>query len=406
MEQPKLIGSIILADFLEYGVKKFITFVSDIESSDLYKRLVGEGTVTSKRLPKVDVLRRRDAGALAKAGVIAKVDGQADFSICYTAREFCTEYQIRTHKLASYSNDLRLQEEKKNVIRLLNKLRRINTRNLIIRRVLDGIVEHQRDYFASNDELNLKCLAMRGLARSITGSEANGRSLDFVVDASRISRAIRKLSLITPKGKQIPLTLFFPSRRDMVKRCIKAIVGHEKKEVGKGRAARAYTDEELSRKINEEHGLSVTRREIAYCRTELGILPYLRRNSYVYHTLAANFSQMYPFTASLVKKNAPTSPGVYELRLDSGEIEYPTGSCQTFYIGSAKNLRKRLLSHLSSSSKNGGIKEFTIEKSCLFRYVTVLLRWTHEEKRFYNHFVSTYGDSPICNHINPKVTSK
>jgi hypothetical protein len=223
------------------------------------------------------------------------------------------------------------------------------------------------------------------------------------VDASRISRAIRGLSLITPRGEEVPLRFLFASRRDMIKRCIRAILNQEKENIGNGQVARPYTDEELRYRINREYGWLVTKREVAYCRKELGILPYLERNGYVYHTLAANFSQIYPFTAASVRSNAPAASGVYELCVDGGGIEYPAGFCQTFYIGSAKNLRKRLLSHLASSGKNGGIKRLAKERSCFFRYLQVPGTWEQEEKRVYSLFVSTYGGSPVCNRTSPKA---
>jgi len=367
--------------------------------------LVREGVIMPRSLPEANVLHEKNAVALTRPGVIARVGGEASFPIYYTAREFSVEYQINDEKLASYLNKPKLpEEETKDINRLLNKLRRINTRNLIIYKTLKGIVEHQRDYLASNNELNLKPMTRAKLARLISDSRDDSRSLGFTIDASRISRAIRKLSLVTPKGEEVPLRLLFASRRDMVKRCIRAIVSQEKKETGSGQTTKAYTDEELSHKINQEYGLLVTRREVGYCRKELGILPYFQRNGYVYHTLAANFSQIYPFTASSVESNAPATPGVYELCLDSRGIEYPTGCCQTFYIGSAKNLKKRLLSHLNSSSKNGGIKGFIKERNCVFRYLWIARRWADEEKRFYNLFVSTYGDSPLCNHMSPKAS--
>jgi len=404
-KQPKLVGKIILSDFLEHSVERFITFVNDVESSLLYKKLVREGVIMPRSLPEANVLHEKNAVALTRPGVIARVGGEASFPIYYTAREFSVEYQINDEKLASHLNKLKLpEEETKDISRLLNKLRRINTRNLIIHKTLKEIVEHQRDYLASNNELNLKPMTRAKLARLISDSRDDSRSLGFTIDASRISRAIRKLSLVTPKGKEVPLRLLFASRRDMVKRCIRAIVSQEKKETGSGQTTKAYTDEELSHKINQEYGLLVTRREVGYCRKELGILPYFQRNGYVYHTLAANFSQIYPFTASSVESNAPATPGVYELCLDSRGIEYPTGCCQTFYIGSAKNLKKRLLSHLNSSSKNGGIKGFIKERNCVFRYLWIARRWADEEKRFYNLFVSTYGDSPLCNHMSPKAS--
>lgn len=214
------------------------------------------------------------------------------------------------------------------------------------------------------------------------------------------------LSIITPSEKEIPLRFLFVSRKDMVKRGIKAILNREKQDIGSGRITKPHTDEELRHIIKEEYGLSVTRREVSYCRKELGISPYLKRNGYVYHTLAANFSELYPFTALSVEGNAPAGPGVYELCLDTDVIQYPAGCCQTFYIGSAKNLRKRLISHLNSNGKNGGIKKAIKERPCMFRYLRVPQGWDQEEKKFYNLFVLTYGDSPQCNHMSPKVTSK
>ena len=383
-------------------MERFIAFVSNVESSQLYKKLVQDGVIMPKSL--AGILWQKDNATLAKAEVIAKVEGTVNLSLYYTAREFSTEYQVSDEKLTSYLDSKPADEERKNITLLLNKVRRINTRNLIVHRILEKIVEHQRDYFASNNEFKLKPLSRARLARLISSSNNGTHSLDFTIDTSRISRALRNLSIITPGEKEIPLSFFFVSKKDMVKRGIKAILNREKKDIGSGRITKPHTDEELRRIIKEEFGLSVTRREISYCRKELGILAYLERNGYVYHTLAANFSPVYPFTAPSVEDNAPAGPGVYELCVDCGGIEYPTGYCQTFYIGSAKNLRKRLRSHLSSNNKNGGIKSFIKEKSCVFRYLRVPQGWDQEEERFYNLFVSTYGDSPQCNHMSPKVS--
>lgn len=399
--QSKLVGKIILANFLEYRMGKFIAFVSNIESSQLYQRLVQDGVITPQSL--AEVIRQEEPATLAKAGVIARVEGTVNLSLYYTAREFSTEYQIDNEKLMSRLNDLPAEEERKNVIRLLSKLRRLGTRNQIVHRILEKIVEQQRDYFISDNEFNLKSLSQAGLARLISAASDGSHSLDFAIDTSRVSRAIRKLSIITPANKEVPLSFFFVSKKDMVKRSIKAIVNQEKKNIGSGRMTKAHTDEELRHIIKHEYGLAVARREVAYSRKELGILPYPERNGYVYHTTVAKYSQTYPFTTLSVEDNTPASPGVYELCVDGSTIEYPTGYCQTFYIGSAKNLRKRLLSHLSSSSKNGGIRQVTKERACAFRYLRVPQGWDFEEKRVYNLFVSTFGDSPQCNHMSPKV---
>jgi len=404
-KQNKLLGKIILANFLEYGMKKFITFIDEVEGLPLYKRLAQEGIIIRNPLPGAEILRQENAAALAKVGVIAEVRKGVNLSIRYTRREFSIEYQINDQKPPGSINNLKLTEEdKKDISGLLYKLRRINTRNLITHEILKGILNYQKDYFESNNELALKPLTMTELARIISNSKESSYSFDFI-DVSRISRVIRRLSVITPQGEEVPLTFFFASRKDMVKRYIKAILNKERKDIFcSGQLKRPYTDEELRHKLNEEYGLLITRRGVAHCRQDLGISPYSKRNGYVYRSLQANFSNIYPFTLPSVKNNAPECPGVYELRLVNSKIDYPNGSCEIFYIGSGKNLRKRLLSHLSSSSKNGGIKELIKENSCAFRYVQLPQRqgWGGEEKRFFNFFVAAFGDSPLCNHVSPK----
>ncbi|MBA7555166.1 hypothetical protein ES705_47819 [subsurface metagenome] len=107
-----------------------------------------------------------------------------------------------------------------------------------------------------------------------------------------------------------------------------------------------------------------------------------------------------------MKKNVPVQPGVYELRLDGKPIDYPSGYCHAFYIGSAKNLRKRLLDHLGSNGKNGGIKEYIKKEKCVFRYVQVTKGWVREEKNLYKIFIKVFGDSPVCNHVSPKASGE
>jgi RNA polymerase sigma-54 factor len=416
-QHSKLVGKIILADFLEYPLPKFINFIQAVEGLSLYKKLTHEGIIIRRSLLGAKVLKKEEKGISIPLGdgIIAKIkkDINFNFSIYYTKEEFSIEYVVDNEKLTG--------EEKRNINELLHKLRRISTRNLITHGILNGIVEYQRDYFESNTEnemdLKLKPLQMVKLARTIsnsdppvpkpgtqTGCKESSLIHSFVIDTSRISRVTQRISIITPQGRIVALKELFPTKRDIVKKHINVILIKEKKEIYNERIKRPYTDEELKCKLNDDYNLSVTRREISYCRNDMGILPYSKRlNSYGYPPLSANFTKIYPFTIPSVKNNAPTHPGVYELRLADDMIEYPKGCCQTFYIGSSKNLRKRLLDHLSSSSKNGGIKKLLKKKKCVFRYIKVTKKWVREEKNLYNHFITTFGDSPICNHVSPKA---
>jgi len=74
-KRNELVSKIILSNFLEHSVEKFITFISDVEESPCYKKLVEKGVIILKFLPEANILRQNNAAALARDGVIAKVGG-------------------------------------------------------------------------------------------------------------------------------------------------------------------------------------------------------------------------------------------------------------------------------------------------------------------------------------------
>jgi len=373
-----------------------------VEQLPPYKKLSREGIITRRYLPDAKALREESLPSLDlardRSGAIAEIKNDGRLSIRYSNVGLSIEYIVDNEKLQRIIIDGRLsKEDKKGINGLLHKLRRINTRNRITHEILEGILDCQGDYFETNNELRLKSLRESELARVISKKNNGG----IIIDISRISRVIRGISVISPQGKAIALRVLFPTGRDIIKWHMKALLAEEREDMLAGRLRVPYTDEQLSRKLSEEHGLSTTRRVVAYCRKALGILPYSSRQGYP--PLSASFSPIHPFTSSSVKNNAPKCPGVYELRLDNAKIDYPNGSCEILYIGSGRNLRKRLLSHLSPNSKNGGIRRFVREKGCVFRYLQVPKGWNREEKMLYNLFVTTFGDSPLCNHASPKA---
>jgi len=81
-----------------------------------------------------------------------------------------------------------------------------------------------------------------------------------------------------------------------------------------------------------------------------------------YRTLASPASQWV----------ALTGPGVYKLSLASESVDYLLGQNPIFYIGSAQNLRKRLLDHLVPNGKNGVVSETIAGAAC--RYPLAPLR--------------------------------
>jgi len=70
---------------------------------------------------------------------------------------------------------------------------------------------------------------------------------------------------------------------------------------------------------------------------------------------------------SSVKENVPEMSGVYELSLENGGIEYPLGTTRIFYIGSSKNIRRRVRAHLGCWSRNEDLDAFISGSKCFLQ---------------------------------------
>lgn len=164
---------------------------------------------------------------------------------------------------------------------------------------------------------------------------------------------------------------------------------------------KAYSDEEIAEKIKAISGIDISRRTVGHCLKELGVVNSYRRIKTYYPPINFDYSRFFSFNDQSIKRNAPKKPGVYELSTTDLEIVYLEGRSKVFYLGSTKNIKKRLLQHLGFSGRNGGIKNFFKGHSCLFRYKLCSEDWNKTEKELYNNFIMTFGEAPKCNAIKP-----
>ena len=301
------------------------------------------------------------------------------FSIRYTYEGFNKVYVISGNWRTKISDNSRL----------IHKLRRISSRNLLTYKILEEVIKYQRRYLETADPIDLVPLSQ----------------VQLPLDNSWTSRLVSRLSIITPSGEEKSLKWFFPTQRELNKRLIKKFFDSEQpapvKRSGPGR-----TDREVKDLLKAEFGISVSRRTICYCRKELGILPFGKRQlGDGYLAFAVNFSQHYPLTLEAVTKYAPAKSGVYELSVGSflslrGAIATKQSQNAAFYIGSAKDIRKRFKGHLGQN-RNGSIKEILKNDKCFFRYIVIQNDWRKEEKRLYELFIGTYKTPPRCNRVKP-----
>ncbi|MEA1964209.1 MAG: hypothetical protein U9O41_03665 [Candidatus Aerophobetes bacterium] len=402
-KQAKLIGRIIFADLLELPLRKYKNFIEAVRNSLLLDKL----PIKVERLSRTRISDKAKEGSSKVVAEIARTG--RGFSIRYTYEGFNIRYLVDTKKfldcpalMHKCGIDASITQKRYSTTeearRLVHKLRRISSRNEITHEILKGVIKHQECYLRSGNPLDLIPLSQVQLSNWLNSSSTNGN----YIDNSVISRIISGKSIITPLGDEILLRHLFPTQKEINKRLIKEFLDKEAQHFEFSEIKRPASDRQIRDNLRRVYHLDISRHSIGTCRQELGIPASSRRiYGYKYPPLSANFSLFYSLEVESVNNNAPCSSGAYELRLNSAEIKYPIGSTSVIYLGSGKNIRKRLKDHLRPGSKNGAMKEFLKKHKCLFRYILLLKKWKEEEKRLYDLFVSTYGSPPKCNRVHP-----
>lgn len=385
-EHAKFVGRVIFANFLKLPLERYKNIIEEMESPPLFKKL-SRGGGNLRDNGSVIIIKRLSGAGISQGApnksskAIAEiVKSGKGFSIRYAYEGFNKIYTICGTQRPKF----------------FYKLRRISSRNELTHTIIKGIIEHQGSYLNIGDPIDLVPFSQVQLTKRLNGSKLPK------IDISWVSRLVNRLSVIIPSGEERTLRSFFPTQKDINKRLIKQLLDKENEDIESGRLKRPLTDNQIRAKLESEYEVKLSRHSIGHCRKDMGIPPARRRLAgYKYPPLSANFSLLYPFTVGSVQNNAPANSGIYELRFKGKEIEYPKGKTNVIYIGSAKNIRKRLKEHLRGNNKNSHIRHFLKRLDCSFRYIRFSKNWKGEEGRLYSLFVSTYQAPPKCNQVKP-----
>jgi RNA polymerase sigma-54 factor len=400
-----LIGVIILTRFLKLPLLKYEKIIEKVKNSPILAQIL-PSLVSINLFPRAQVLK--EARGLTPNSIGQLQEGQEGFYVSYRHAGLAGEYVIDEGKMSYLRQTISSGDETK-IQALQRQLRLINTRNRLTHMTLMGIAEYQRAYLVSGDPLYLTPLSRVALTEWIryemqddTRFLPPGSKLEFV-DHSMLSRLTRSMSVLGPQGQEVPLRDFFPSTRDVHKRLIEAILEEEKEQIRRGDIEGVCTDAEIKKRLKERFGVSISRRTVSACRQDMRIpSSYTRNNNHhKYPPRETHFSFHYPFHIASVKANAPEAPGVYEISLAEVEVGYPLSLSGVVYIGSAKNIRKRLRDHLRPGSKNGDLRALLSEHRAIFRYVVKQSDVRAEEKKLCQCFILAYGSLPQCNRIRP-----
>jgi len=255
-KQAKLVGKIILSNFLELSLDKFEKYIETIEKLPLFLKFKANGivnnvsaakTFTAKPIKPDNVIARIVS---ARGGSAFGGKNKQGFSIRYTRAGFAKRYRVAdTEKLLALSKNCSDQKNYQ-IHLLLCKLRHITTRNEFTHRILTGIIERQKNYFFTGNYFELKPLTQRDLF------------IQLRINEGWISRIAKGKLVITPQGKELPLKFFFHKRKDSKKRFVKQILSQERQDLKSGRMEQPGSDEKLRYKLESDYGISVSKRSI------------------------------------------------------------------------------------------------------------------------------------------------
>ena len=172
------------------------------------------------------------------------------------------------------------------------------------------------------------------------------------------------------------------------------------------------TDEAIAAILERDHGLPLSRRTVTNIRHDLGIPDRRHRSHRMNYLVAtAGFSALVPLTPQTLRIAVPAYPGVYEIRAafasglggDEGWVEKRVRSegYSAVYIGSARDLRKRLVDHLRGSSSNALLYRHIAEGVARVRFRPISEGWRRVERELYQVFCETFGAPPLCNRMSP-----
>lgn len=275
---------------------------------------------------------------------------------------------------------------------ILYKLRRINYLNNIVFTILCSLLNLQKEYFLTGNELKLKPILLNEIEDYIK----NYYKID--IDKSLISRFIKNKTLIDLRGEEIPLTHLCCNKRFVYMKYLDYYFKKEGEKLLIKQITRPLSDLEISKYLLSRYGIKISRRQITKYRNILGIDNSFKRviiHNYVPEHFS--FSPFYSLTKRNVRKYTLNFPGLYEIHLVDEVVNYNNKYNSVIYIGSTKNIRKRLSEHLYS--KNKLLKSIILNKKCKFRFILDFKNYRLKERILLMRFYKKYKTIPVCNKL-------
>lgn len=295
---------------------------------------------------------------------------------------FYAKVMVRNNNLCFEVSDNRLENiyptQNYTEDKIICSLNWINTRNRFSLHILKSLLDYQSEYWFSGKDTDLKSLTLKEFLSLYPLPH---------FDQSRLSRLISNLSVINPQNQLINLKCLFISTRKYHAYLIKEIV-----EVNEN----ALKDKDIQYLLTQK-GINLSLRTICNCRKLLNIPNYKEKTAYNYEKYI--YFCNYIMLSKKYLNKIPTEAGIYELSIQiTTGIDYWNHRSSVIYIGSAKNLRKRLTNYLGNSLKNSLLSRFINNYNVFVRFY-LTENYILVEKNLLKNFKKNYGELPKANFL-------
>ncbi|RMH57164.1 MAG: hypothetical protein D6679_07185 [Candidatus Hydrogenedentota bacterium] len=301
-----LVPRIILSRLLELPIQRYLRFIEKTVSNSP----VSESFFRGDLVRKGDISGGKDL--FSSKEVYGRVVVLDDHLSLFTTRPFL-EYEFPVELDWSPG--------------LAASFRWINTRNRLSRHIVLALLKYQRKFWTTEDETDLRPLTQQQFLALYPAP---------FLDASRLSRLIRVLPLLTPRGNIIPARRLFVSRRRFLSYQIRRILHAE---------ARFLTDREIQDRL----------------------------------------------------RKIPAAAGVYEIS-SSRRAQYPLIPSDVVYLGSSRCLRSRLRNYTLPRLANPRLEALRRSQQLFVRFVSTR-KFQFLEKQLLAEFRRMHGQLPLGNRL-------
>lgn len=383
---PDKLGRIVVARFLELPLAALERRVCLLDQAIRHQGLAS--AVRVARLSSEPVMSARPV----QGNVLGEVRWHGtEPRLRYACAAFDRVYLFGEKTLAAL---LACRSEDRELGRLVSRLRLVNTRNRLTHALAQTLLAVQAEHLACGDPLRLRPFSQAELAACVRASGP----CPAIADASRVSRLLGRLTLRLPDGKLVLARKLCPRPRDLHRSFVAHVIQRERAGMVEGGQAAPLSDGEIARAVEQAFDARLSRRLVAYIRRDLGIPGFrarARRAEYLNAT--ADFSPLLPLNPETLRQQVPPVPGVYEIRSHLA----PPDTASIIYVGSTRDLHKRLGDHLRGYSGNPRLRKFVLAAAVSFRYRVVTEGWREGERAVYAAFRATFGAPPVANRMSP-----